>query len=382
MHEKTDTYFMTQALELAERGKGRTSPNPMVGAVVVKSAEIVGKGYHEACGRPHAEVNAIDDAGDAARGADLYVTLEPCNHTGRTPPCTEKILASGIQRVVVAMPDPNPGVEGGGINYLKRWGVTVETGLCRREAERLNEAFIKWVRTGSPFVILKCASTLDGRIATRTGDSKWVSGESSRRFVHRIRHGVDAIMVGIDTVINDDPSLTARIEDGSGADPVRLILDSRLRIPETARVLNQASNAPTWIITGKGSPVDSKKADAIRKTGARIIETETRDGLIALDPLMGMLGRMNITSVLIEGGGRVIGSVLRENVADRVNLFYGPKLFGGDDGVPICRGAGPEQMKDCLPVSGIRIERFDDDIMIEGYLPGFIKLMNQVRQEG
>ncbi len=382
MDEKTDIYFMTKALELAEKGRGYTSPNPMVGAVAVKAGRIIGRGCHEACGKPHAEINAINDAGDSARGADLYVTLEPCNHTGRTPPCTEKILSAGIRKVVAAMPDPNPNVTGGGIQYLKSRGVIVETGVCRSEAERQNEAFIKWVRTGSPFVIVKCASTLDGRIAARNGDSKWVSGESSRRFSHRIRHWVDGIMVGIDTVVQDDPGLTTRIEGFSGADPVRLILDSRLRIPETAKVLNQRSDAPTWIITGKGVAGDSSRSEAIRKTGAKIIEAETKDGLINLPALMSELGGMNITSILIEGGGRVIGSALKAGVADRVNLFYAPKLFGGDDGVPVCRGTGPEWMKDCIPVSDIRVDRFDDDVMIEGYMSGFTEMMHDFHQEG
>ena len=211
-----DRTYMKMALELAAKGWGRTAPNPMVGAVVVRDGRVIGRGYHKAVGSAHAEVNALDDAGANAAGATLYVTLEPCNHTGRTPPCTEKIITSGIKRVVVAMPDPNPDVKGGGNAYLAEQGLSVETGICRKEAETLNEAFITFVRTKRPFVILKCAATLDGRIATRTGDARWVSGEASRGHVHHVRHGVDGIMVGINTVKNDNPSLTTRLDAPGG----------------------------------------------------------------------------------------------------------------------------------------------------------------------
>ena len=204
---------METALDLAARGAGYTSPNPMVGAVVVKNGEIVGRGWHQKAGGPHAEVHAIDDAGDLARGATLFVTLEPCNHVGRTPPCTQKILASGISHVVMAMTDPNPDVDGCGADFLIRNGVTVETGVCEQQARRLNEIFIKYIQTKRPFVTLKCAATLDGRIATRTGDSKWVTGPAARNYVHELRHRMDAIMVGINTVTNDNPRLTTRLED-------------------------------------------------------------------------------------------------------------------------------------------------------------------------
>jgi diaminohydroxyphosphoribosylaminopyrimidine deaminase/5-amino-6-(5-phosphoribosylamino)uracil reductase len=223
-----DESYMKLALELAEKGYGWTAPNPMVGAVVVKDGQVVGRGYHQRVGGPHAEVNAIDDAGSRAGGATIYVTLEPCNHFGRTPPCTRKILDAGIRRVVVAMADPNPAVTGGGIATLRDRGVAVTTGVCEKEARTLNEGFITWVTTGRPFVIVKCATTLDGRIATRTGDSRWVTGPASRQFVHRIRHGVDGIMVGVETVKKDDPSLTTRLDGNTGSDPTRIILDTHL----------------------------------------------------------------------------------------------------------------------------------------------------------
>jgi diaminohydroxyphosphoribosylaminopyrimidine deaminase/5-amino-6-(5-phosphoribosylamino)uracil reductase len=253
-----DKYYMKMAFDLAKKGEGSTSPNPMVGAIIVKKGIIVGKGYHQAAGMVHAEVAAIDDAGALAKDATLYVNLEPCNHTGRTPPCTEKIIAAGIKRVVIAMGDPNPGVKGGGTDYLESRGINTTLGVCKDEAEKLNEIFIKFIRTKRPFSIIKCAATLDGRIATKTGDSKWVTGEVSRKFVHRLRHAVDAVMVGINTVERDDPSLTTRLVDDlknlKGLDPIRIILDTTLRISEKARVLRLNSDSDTIIISGNSAP--------------------------------------------------------------------------------------------------------------------------------
>ncbi|MEJ2657581.1 MAG: bifunctional diaminohydroxyphosphoribosylaminopyrimidine deaminase/5-amino-6-(5-phosphoribosylamino)uracil reductase RibD, partial [Desulfobacterales bacterium] len=245
---------MKMALDLAKKGEGLTSPNPMVGAVIVKDGKVVGKGYHQAAGKAHAEANALDDAGELAKDATLYVTLEPCNHTGRTPPCTENILAAGIRRVVAAMVDPNPKVKGGGLAYLEGRGIRIMSGVCEARARKLNEAFIKYVGTGRPFTIVKCAATLDGHIATKTGDSRWVTGEESRQFVHRLRHAVDAIMVGINTVEKDNPSLTARIaahrKNFKPKDPARIILDTHLRIPEEAKLLRLQSHSDTILITG------------------------------------------------------------------------------------------------------------------------------------
>ena len=252
--------FMETALELAARGAGYTSPNPMVGAVVVRNGAIVGQGWHRKAGGPHAEVHAIDDAGERARGATLFVTLEPCNHIGRTPPCTLKILSAGIRHVVMAMADPNPDVRGGGADFLINNGITVETGVCEDQARRLNEIFIKYIQTKRPFVILKCAATLDGRIATRTGDSRWVTGEASRNYVHELRHRMDAIMVGINTVKTDNPHLTTRLEGKTGVDPVRIILDTNLSIPEDANVLQIPSAADTIIVTGMAWRINSGPA--------------------------------------------------------------------------------------------------------------------------
>ncbi len=357
---------MKMALDLAVKGRGFTSPNPMVGAVIVKDGIVVGSGYHEAVGKAHAEVNAIKDAGDLAEGATLYVTLEPCNHHGRTPPCTEKIKDAGISRVVVAMKDPNPDVNGGGIDYLKKQGIDISSGLYEDRAARINEAFIKYARTKRPFVIIKCAATLDGRIATRTGDSKWVSGEKSRMFVHRLRHAVDAIMVGIDTVKKDNPKLTTRLEEMKGSDPIRIILDTHLSISADAGILHLDSNSDTIIAVGASASKDRKAA--IEKKGVQILESTVKDGLIDLDILIESLGGLGITSLLIEGGSRVIASSLAALIVDKVIFFYAPRILGGDDGVPVCSGAGPELMSESIPVKDINVRRFGDDVMIEGYI--------------
>jgi diaminohydroxyphosphoribosylaminopyrimidine deaminase/5-amino-6-(5-phosphoribosylamino)uracil reductase len=361
-----DQKYMQMALDLAIKGEGFTSPNPMVGAVVVKNGKLAGGGFHEIVGGPHAEVNAIDAAGKLASGATLYVTLEPCNHTGRTPPCTQKILDAGIRRVVVAMPDPNQNVTGGGIQYLKQRGLEVTTGVCEEQARKQNEAFVTYVTTGRPFVIAKCAATLDGRIATRTGDSKWVTGEASRRFVHRLRHAVDAIMVGINTVVKYDPSLTTRLDDCDGRDPARIILDSHLSIAPDARVLRQTSAAETILVAGKGQ--GQSKKTVFEKAGVRVIEAPLKHGRIDMAALMEQLGAMEISSLLIEGGSQVMASAFRAGIIDKVQFFYAPKILGGDDGIPICSGPGAELMRQSITLKDIAVQRFGDDVLIQGYI--------------
>jgi len=360
-----DEYFMKMALHLAKKGRGYTSPNPLVGAIIVKGGQVKGRGYHQSIGEAHAEVNAIENAGSEARGATLYVNLEPCNHTGRTPPCTRKILEAGIKRVVFAMEDPNT-IAGGGAAFLKKHGVEVRKGVCEKQAQRLNEAFIKYVQTKRPFVILKCAATLDGRIATRTGDSKWVTGEKARRFVHQLRHGVDAILVGIGTIRADDPSLTARLGSRKGADPVRIVLDTHLSISPEARILKLDSDSDTILVTGRKIAEDKKKS--VQKRGVRFIRQPNASDQIDLNLLMDQLGSMGIASVLIEGGSRVIASAFSSGIVDKIHFFYAPKILGGDDGVPICRGTGRRLMKESIRIKNIRIRRFDDDVMIEGYI--------------
>jgi diaminohydroxyphosphoribosylaminopyrimidine deaminase/5-amino-6-(5-phosphoribosylamino)uracil reductase len=347
----------------------------MVGAVIVKNGDIVGEGYHEAVGKAHAEINAINDAGSKANGADMYVTLEPCNHIGRTPPCTEKVLEAGIKRVVVAMPDPNPDVKGGGIGYLQQHGIDVKVGVLRRKAINLNEAFIKYSFTKRPFVTVKCAVTLDGRIATRTGDAKWVSGVESRKMVHLIRHASDAIMVGRGTVIADDPHLTTRLENGSGVDPLRVVLDTKLSIPEDARILRQDSDSDTVVVTG--DTVSEKKIHRLEKAGARIITMPLKNGRIDLNALMAYLGQRGIASLLIEGGASVTASAFKEEIVDKAIFFFAPKILGGDDGVPVCRGSSATRMQDSIPVKDILVQKVGEDVMIEGYLHNVNTWLNQ-----
>lgn len=363
---KSDADFMQMALDLARGGWGYTSPNPMVGAVLVREGIVVGKGFHQMVGGPHAEVHAIEDAGESAEGATLYVTLEPCNHLGRTPPCTRRVIESGIRRVVVAMEDPNPDVRGGGNAFLRARGIAVEVGVLEDEARILNEIFIKYTTTRQPFVILKCAATLDGRIATRTGDSRWVSGEKSRDFVHSLRHGVDGILVGSGTIRADDPSLTTRLEGRKGLDPTRIILDTRLSIPENARILNLDSESETILVTGEA--VSEKKKAAFKDRSVRVLETPLKNGRIDLDLLMTRLGDIGITSLLIEGGSRVISSALHSRIVDKVCFFYAPKILGGDDGIPICSGPGPDFMRQCIPIRNTEVHRFGEDVMIQGYI--------------
>lgn len=366
MNAETDKKYMEMALELAERARGATSPNPMVGAVVVQSGTVVGRGYHEAAGKPHAEVNAIEDAGAAAQGATLYVTLEPCNHFGRTPPCTHKILTAGIQRVVIAMADPNPDVAGGGEKYLSGKGVSVSSGICARRAFQLNDWFVKYIRTKRPFVTAKCAATLDGRIAASSGDARWVTGEAARAFVHQLRHSVDAIMVGRQTVAQDDPSLTTRLPEGGGKDPIRIIVDTSLGISTDAKVIQQASPAPTWIVCS--SAVAKEKIQRLESAGVRVLTAGVQDGWIDLGDMLDRLGSEGVTSLLLEGGSKLMGSAFRSGIVDKIFFFYAPKISGGDDGVPICAGSGATRMGDCIGVTDIEVRRFDEDVLMEGYI--------------
>lgn len=366
-----DRDYMRMALDLAARGAGFVSPNPMVGALVVKEGRVVGRGWHEAVGGPHAEVHALDEAGEQARGATLYVTLEPCNHYGRTPPCTRKVVQAGIRRVVVAMEDPNPNVTGGGIDVLRGQGIEVTCGVAEREALQLNEAFIKFVRTGRPFVVLKMAATLDGRIATRTGDARWVTGKKARAYVHYLRHAMDAILVGAGTVQADDPRLTVRFDPGDvpfagkPVDPTRFVLDTHLNMSPNARMLHQSSTADTYIVCAERAPAEKK--ERLMAAGARILETPIREERIDLRALMVQIAAMGVTSLLIEGGARVADAALKADVVDKIIFFYAPKIMGGDDGVPMLRGAGPERMSACLAIRQIQVDMLGSDVMIQGY---------------
>lgn len=367
-----DQDYMGQALSLAAKGKGFTSPNPCVGAVVVKDGRIIGQGYHKGPGLAHAEVNAIDDAvehNQDTRGATIYVTLEPCNHFGKTPPCTHKILDAGITRVVVGCKDPNPHVSGGGIKFLQKKGIRVEWGILGRESALLIEDFLWYSQNNkTPFVILKTAATLDGRIATATGDSKWITNEGSRSFVHLVRHETDAILIGSGTLAKDDPSLTARIPGQKTKDPVRIVLDSNLSISHTARIITGESNSRTIVATGPCAC--RQKAKRLRDMGVVLIELNQKEGLLDLEQLMIKLGEMSILSVLIEGGGRVAASALAAGIVNKVMYFVAPKLMGGSDGVPVFNGKGPEKIKDVFELDRVDFKRFGSDMLVSGYLKG------------
>jgi diaminohydroxyphosphoribosylaminopyrimidine deaminase/5-amino-6-(5-phosphoribosylamino)uracil reductase len=366
-NQVSDQKYMQESLSLAQKGKGFTSPNPAVGAVVVKNNKVVGRGWHKGAGLAHAEVEAINDAGDEAKNSTIYVTLEPCNHHGKTPPCTEKIINAGISRVVIGCKDPNPNVKGDGIQRLKENKIDVEVNILKKEAETLIEDFAWYTCNGKkPFVTLKCASTIDGRIATSTGDSKWITNEISRAYVHKLRHETDAILIGAGTLKSDDPSLTARINGFDAKDPVRVILDPDLVIDKNAKVIKQKSDAQTIIVTSK-STSDLKKS-ALEKAGATIIEIPFENSFFDLNILLEKLGKMGILSLLVEGGSTVIHSFLNDKLINKAYFFIAPTIYGGSDGIPICNGTGPKLMKDAIKLSDINVSRFDEDVLIQGYI--------------
>ncbi len=367
MDEKrnTDESFMEMALRLAVKAKGRTSPNPLVGAVIVKDGQVVGRGYHKKAGTPHAEVNALADAGDAAHGSTIYVTLEPCNHQGRTPPCTQAIIQSGLRKVVVGMPDPNPQVAGGGSRFLASQGIEVISGILEDECRLINRPFQKMITTSRPWVIMKAGVSLDGRIAAENGNPGWITNEESRRYTHRLRDEVDGILIGIGTALADDPSLTTRLSGSGHRDPVRIILDAGLRLPINARMLRQDSQAETLVFCGTN--VSPDKINDLRGAGAvPITVTATADGRLDLNDILQELGRRQMSSILVEGGSHVHASFLAQGLVDQVNLFYGP-FFIGSEGIPVADALGLSAIEDAPRLKEITTRRFGSDVMIEGY---------------
>ena len=338
---------MERALELAARG--RTSPNPKVGCVIVKDGVIVGEGFHPKAGMPHAEVYALRGAGEKAKGATMYVTLEPCSHYGKTPPCADAVVAAGIRKVYVAMTDPDEKVSGRGIKILRDAGIEVEVGDCEAESRKLNEFYIKHRTTGMPFVILKSAMTLDGRIATRTGDSKWISCDKSRKFVHELRAEVDAVLVGAGTARTDDPLLNARL-DSETLYPRRVVVTKSGNLPNL-RMFHEPGETIVAVIGG-ASPA----------TDARVLRAEN------LKDLFRKLGKEGVMSVLIEGGGETAWAAVKEGVVDKVVYFYSPRLMGGRDAVPAVGGEGVEKVSAAPRLKDIEVLRFDDDICVTGYL--------------
>jgi diaminohydroxyphosphoribosylaminopyrimidine deaminase/5-amino-6-(5-phosphoribosylamino)uracil reductase len=349
---------MRLALREARRGLGRTSPNPAVGAVLVKGGRVVGRGHHARAGSPHAEVVAIRDAGAKARGADLYTTLEPCDHFGRTPPCSLAILEAGVRRVFSGSGDPNPRVNGRGIRRLRRGGVEVETGILRADCDALNETWFRFITSGRPHVTMKVASTLDGRIATATGDSRWVTGREARAHVHRLRNGVDAVLVGAGTARADDPRLTARLPGGKGRDPLRVVLDSRLTLPGTLRLFRQRSDAPTVVAHVSGEP------PAKPPRGVEYLRCRARKGRVDLRDLLERLAGRGVTTLLVEGGAEVNRAFLDAGVVDVLLLFLAPKIAGG--GIAWVGGDGPARMADALLLRDLRVRRLGPDLLVSG----------------
>jgi len=356
-----DEFYMTLALDLAERAQGQTGTNPVVGCVIVKDGALVGVGTHLERGTPHAEVHALNMAGQKAAGSTVYVTLEPCSHYGATPPCSERLIAERVKRVVVACEDPNPLVAGTGIQMLRAAGIQVETGILRDRALRLNEAFIKYITTGQPFVTLKTASTLDGKIASKTGDSKWISNEKSRELVHSLRHRHQGIMVGVSTVMADNPSLTTRL-GVEGLHPVRIIVDSSLRIPPDSRVITDGL-APTWIFTT--DKVDETKRSRLEEQGVQVIPCGAGPH-VDLKAAMVKLGQMGISSILLEGGGTLNGSMLENKLVDRIIQFIAPKIIGGYDAPGNYMFSGYELMNQAIQLTRLETERLDDNLYVTG----------------
>ncbi len=362
MTAAADRFYMGLALELARRGEGATSPNPLVGCVVVRDGRVVGRGYHARAGGPHAEVLALAEAGDAARGADLYVTLEPCAHHGRTPPCVGRVIAAGVGRVVIAMGDPNPRVAGRGERQLRRAGIRVTTGVREEEARRLNEAFCLSITAGRAFVHLKLAATLDGRLATRTGDSRWVTGAASRERVHRLRARCGAVLVGAGTARADDPRLTVRLPGQPERPVLRAVLSSRLDLPDTLRLVADGEASRTVLFHGPGAPGDRRRRFAAR--GVRLVEVpRLGDGLDLQRVLTALydLGRME---VLVEGGAVTAQRFLDQGLVDRFHLFLAPRLLGG--GIPVLAGPGPERMDEAVGVDDLAVERVGRDLYLTG----------------
>jgi diaminohydroxyphosphoribosylaminopyrimidine deaminase/5-amino-6-(5-phosphoribosylamino)uracil reductase len=356
---------MRRALELAERGTALTSPNPMVGAVLVRDGAVVGEGFHTYAEKTHAEVRAIKAAGDAG-GATLYINLEPCCHTGRTGPCTEAVIAAGITRVVAAMEDPNPLVGGKGFELLRQAGVAVEVGMCREEAERLNEAYARYITSRLPLVTLKTAMTLDGKIAAPDDNSGWVTSEAARTHVQRQRHEHDAILTGIGTILADDPLLTDRTGLPRRRALLRVVMDSKLRMPLTARMLEQVDDD---LLIFCASAAEQEKRRELERRGARICAAATDgNGRPDVRSVLQELGRREITSVLLEAGAELNGAALDAGLVDKVFLYYAPKLLGGTDALPMATGSGIRTMRGAQAVRAIRHHQFGDDFAIEGYL--------------
>jgi len=355
--------WMRFALSLAKKGEGRVSPNPMVGAVVVKDGRLIAQGYHRYFGGAHAEVEAIRIAKEEARGSTLYVTLEPCSHYGKTPPCTQAIIRAGIRRVIIATLDPNPINSGQGVQELQSAGIETELGVCEEEAKKVNEAFFKFMKKRIPFVIVKVASSLDGKIATCKGESKWITGKEAREFAHRLRDKVDAILVGVNTIIKDDPTLLAPSKNNFA----RIILDSTLRIPLNSRVLENQDKADTFIFTTSGA--DKQKLSKLGEKGIKVVIVREEDeGRVNIEEVLKKLGELEIMILLVEGGGEVIGSFFDKRLVDKLFLFLAPRVIGGRNSLTWAEGKGVDLLAQTPRIEISSLRRIGKDLLLEGYV--------------
>ena len=359
--------FMAYSLSLAELALGYTSPNPAVGAVIVRDGIVVGLGHTQQPGLEHAEIMAINQAGEMSRGATMYVTLEPCCHHGRTPPCTNAIISAGVSEVHIAVADPNPLVGGKGIQQLEAAGIKTFIGEHEQKARVINEGYFKYIRTGMPFVIAKFAMSLDGKIATRSGDSKWITGEEARNYAHGQRHIMDAVMVGANTILADDPQLTARGYSGKGArsklQPLRVIVDGKGRIPTTARVFSEPGGT---LVAIADSFIDNDRLK-VASEGTEYIAIKSVDGLIEIADLLKVLGQRQITTVMVEGGSKLLGYFFDSHLVDKVLIFIAPIIIGGEEAKTAVSGTGVDKVKDALQLKDVKIERFDNEFLISGY---------------
>ncbi len=352
---------MLAALGLARRGLGTVWPNPAVGCVIVGGGRVVGRGWTQPGGRPHAETEALAMAGEAARGATAYVSLEPCSHHGKTPPCAEALIAAGVARVVVATEDPDPRVSGRGLAMLREAGIQVTEGVCRAEADDLNAGFFLKVREGRPLVTLKLATTLDGRIATHTGESKWITGEPARAVAHLLRAENDVVMVGSGTAIADDPDLTCRLPGLEERSPVRVVVDGRLRLPLTSRLVATANEVPTWVITQEGG--DETRCEAYQDAGVELIEVPAGpDHTLDMAEAMAALAESGVTRVLVEGGSHLAAALLRDGLVDRMVWFRAPRLIGGD-GLPAAQAFGVDHLAATPGFERVDVRPLGDDVM-------------------
>ncbi|HTY45321.1 MAG TPA: bifunctional diaminohydroxyphosphoribosylaminopyrimidine deaminase/5-amino-6-(5-phosphoribosylamino)uracil reductase RibD [Patescibacteria group bacterium] len=355
--------YMHMALRLALRAKGKTSPNPMVGALVVKNGKVIGRGYHQKAGLPHAEVVALNEAGPAAQEATLYVTLEPCAHFGRTPPCVNRIMKSGIKKVIIGMVDPNPLNNGRGIKILQAHGIDIEAGVLEDKLKKINEVFLKYITTRTPFVTVKVAESLDGKIATKTGDSKWITSDKSRALAHRLRRNYDAIMVGVNTILRDNPRLDPWFSKKKLA---KIVVDSNLSTSEDATIFSTPGEV--IIVTLPSPPGQETENRKILSQKARIIDVKEKDGQVNLKDMMKKLAQLEITNIIVEGGGTLIGALFDEGLVDKVLFFISPKIVGGKDALGPVMGKGVSRIDRALKLKEVTTRRIGDDILVEGHV--------------